>query len=398
MYGQLSRPALGSMMGLTRAGLSKVVDPLLKSGIVQPVGNGEGRKSKGRGRPPQILTIGNGVLYGLGIAVDYHIDLVLLDFAHRVVAEKRLPNRFQDPNESEDAFVRELVRECQKMVTRAEKGRLVGAGVAFSGDLTEDGSWVSRGNDFASVKQANQLIGELRKAIPCPVHLVNDTCACALVERWLAEDLPLNPTLAFVTNRLGIALIIEGRLYHGPTTWSRWLGHVQVDPNGALCSCGRKGCLAITAAPGGLTDQLAGYAFGTRPPLPAGAHDAEIETMLTRYRKGDSHVVAMMQRAFDDLGRALRNLATIFAFDAIVLDSWAGEHAEEGLKRVRNMLSEGKPDLTRQYRPPAVVRLPTLGERDEVIGAVLYAIDQSVESQTTARPHVRKAVLSARSG
>ena len=338
----------------------------------------------------QALTLGDQAPTSLGISVGLHIDLAIVDYANRILAEKRLPNRLQGAGPQSDARIEEIVSACRKLPGVASGGALTGIGLAVSGDMTEDGQWIARANDFASVQQANRLVSRLRERFPCPTHLANDTWVSVLAERWLADDLPRQPTLAFVTNRLGIGLVIEGRLYQGPAQWSRWLGHVQADPNGPPCPCGRRGCLATNSWIGGVLDLLTGFAYGTRPPMPIHEVEKEWEEAMTRYRSGDPLVVEPMQNAYDNLGRILRNLAEIFAFDAIILDSWAGERDGEGLARVRAVMQEGTASIL-QYRPLPAIRLPVLGERQLAAGAALYAFDRCAERHAHARPHARKS-------
>ncbi len=388
-HGQIARSEVAVLMGLTRAGLAKVANPLLDAGIIRAVEERDENVALGRGRPSQVLAFGDNAPKGLGISVGLHIDLAVVDYGNRILAEKRLANRFQSAGAREDVLVEELVRECRKLLAHVSVGTLAGVGLVVSGDMTEDGQWIARANDFASAKQANRLVSRLRELFPCPTHLANDAWVSVLAERWLAKELPTRPTLAFVTNRLGIGLVIEGRLYHGPAQWSRWLGHVQADPNGAPCSCGRRGCLAASSWIGGVLDHLTGFVYGTRPPIPINEVEKEWEDVMARYRSGDSVVVELMRSAYDNLGRVLRNLAEIFAFDAIILDSWAGERGGEGVSRVRAVIQEGAGSIL-QHHPLPVIRLPVLGDRQMAVGAVLYAFDRCAEAHGHARPHARR--------
>ena len=47
---------------------------------------------------------------------------------------------------------------------------------------------------------------------------------------------------------VGGALYINGRLYRGHDGLAGEFGHIQVDPNGAVCTCGRRGCLNTVAS------------------------------------------------------------------------------------------------------------------------------------------------------
>jgi len=54
----------------------------------------------------------------------------------------------------------------------------------------------------------------------------------------------------------GMGIIIDGRLYRGSTGTAGEIGHTVVNPDGPLCSCGKRGCL-MSHACGMALDQMA---------------------------------------------------------------------------------------------------------------------------------------------
>lgn len=42
---------------------------------------------------------------------------------------------------------------------------------------------------------------------------------------------------------VGAGIVINGEIMHGVTGLAGEIGHIQVDPLGAICSCGNRGCL-----------------------------------------------------------------------------------------------------------------------------------------------------------
>ncbi|OZG62711.1 NagC family transcriptional regulator [Bifidobacterium lemurum] len=55
---------------------------------------------------------------------------------------------------------------------------------------------------------------------------------------------------------IGGAIYIAGKIYRGCSGLAGEIGHVQVDANGAVCTCGRRGCLNTVASAAHLTSLL----------------------------------------------------------------------------------------------------------------------------------------------
>src|SRR5699024_7184806 len=72
----------------------------------------------------------------------------------------------------------------------------------------------------------------------------NDENVAALGEQWVGAG-NNEPDVVFVTLGTGVGggLISDGKLLHGAIDAAGEIGHVTVEPDGYLCTCGKKGCL-----------------------------------------------------------------------------------------------------------------------------------------------------------
>ena len=55
---------------------------------------------------------------------------------------------------------------------------------------------------------------------------------------------------------VGAGIVINGEIMHGVTGLAGEIGHIQVDPLGAICSCGNRGCLDTVVAENRLVQLL----------------------------------------------------------------------------------------------------------------------------------------------
>lgn len=83
------------------------------------------------------------------------------------------------------------------------------------------------------------------KGISIEVFINNDAKLATLAEVSLNPELPSNQKniiCVLVKEGIGTGLFLDGRLYTGSNHTAGEFGHMVIDRNGPVCSCGRKGC------------------------------------------------------------------------------------------------------------------------------------------------------------
>ncbi len=92
----------------------------------------------------------------------------------------------------------------------------------------------------------------IESAFKIPFFVDNDANVAALGELWMGAG-EKSSDVVFVTLGTGIGggIIANGHLIHGIAGSGGEIGHIIVEPNGYLCTCGNRGCLeTIASAPG----------------------------------------------------------------------------------------------------------------------------------------------------
>jgi len=140
------------------------------------------------------------------------------------------------------------VCEGYRALTRGcPSARPVAAGVSVPG-LTDgrEGVWVY--SPFSGIRDV-PVARLLRAEIGLKVRIQNDVNACALAEKAFGACREVDDYLwVTVSNGIGGALVLGGRLYEGAVGHAGEIGHFLVSPGGARCGCGRRGCLEAEAA------------------------------------------------------------------------------------------------------------------------------------------------------
>jgi glucokinase len=120
-------------------------------------------------------------------------------------------------------------------------------GVGCGGPMSPLGETVSPLNipgwrDFPLREQLRELVGH-------EVFIDNDAKALALGEGMFGAARGVDNFIAMVVSTgVGGGIMVDGRLIDGDTGNAGHIGHVIVEPDGALCACGARGCLEAEAS------------------------------------------------------------------------------------------------------------------------------------------------------
>ena len=124
-------------------------------------------------------------------------------------------------------------------------------GIGFPGLVDRDRGAVSHAVNLGVGDDWLPLADRLADRTGAAVMVENDVRAAT----WGAHVLSGADDLGYVSIGTGLAagLVLDGVLRRGAHGASGEIGHVPVDPDGPICSCGQRGCLELSAAGSALT-------------------------------------------------------------------------------------------------------------------------------------------------
>lgn len=233
--GELSRPDLVRLTGLTKMTITNIVSELMEQNLV------EERRSEAAtvGRSAALLDIAAGAPKAVGLYLSREsLSVILTDLRLRVLFYHSVPLAEETPESLGD----KLCALAGEAVGQTD-GPLLGIGISSIGPLDRDGRRLLSPPNFFDIGNF-PLAERLEEQYALPVLVQNDMDAAALAEklygrgRWLDNFLYLG-----IANGIGAGIVIDGRLYTGSRGFSGEIGHLSIDLNGPLCSCGNRGCL-----------------------------------------------------------------------------------------------------------------------------------------------------------
>jgi predicted NBD/HSP70 family sugar kinase len=363
--GRCSRADLVRSTGLSRTTVSKLVGELQADGIVVERRDDEAATGGGVGRPPVALALAPAA--GGAIGVDFGHDIVqvaVADLSGGVLAEAR---RAFDVDHDAAASIDVAIELIEELLDRAglTLERIVGIGVAVSAPILRhpEGARILPGwAAFAPVDELQRRLGR-------PVLMDNDANLGALAEVRHGAGVGCTDVLYLMLSAgIGAGLVADGRLIRGRHGITGEIGHVVVDPKGAICRCGNRGCLETIAAAPALLGTLA----------PLRGPDITLDQLVALARNGDEGCRRLIADAGHAVGQAAGALCNVLDPELIIVGGSMIVAGDELVAAVRAGHARAVMPAIREH---ATVVPATLGDRAEVLGAVGLVLE---ETDTTA--------------
>jgi transcriptional regulator of PTS gene len=319
----MSRAEICDSTSLSQPAVSTLTRRLLESGALIEVG---ARPSMGGGRRERELAINAEHLFVVGVKVSmWQFTIALTDFGGGVRNITKV--KFESPM-TQAGLVKLMAREIEACLAGAvgiERKRLSGVGVAVAGFVDSMGGEVLWSPVLRATKNggATQLAQALTDALNVPVFIENDANMLTLAEQWFgAAGHHNNVVVMTLEHGLGLGLIVNGELYRGHLGMAAEIGHVQIEPDGRPCRCGKRGCLEAYVAKYAMVAQ--GQDAGLLPggeTLLAGAAEVAYAELAAQARAGKRKALQLFEKQGRLLGRWLGNIVNLMSPQLVILDT-----------------------------------------------------------------------------
>ena len=128
----------------------------------------------------------------------------------------------------------------------------VGVGIGIPGIFDPLSGVLHRSPHFASWRDI-PLRALAAKKVDLPVHLDNDANMAGLGEVWKGiGQRKRNFVLLTLGTGVGGAIVLDHKLWRGDSGFAGEVGHMVINPEGPVCSCGGRGCWEMYVSATGL--------------------------------------------------------------------------------------------------------------------------------------------------
>lgn len=303
--GSLSRTDISARTGLSAATISAITADLITDGFLVQASDAN-TVSSGRGRPTVALSINpDAALIGVVIFQLNFVSAMVLDYSGATISEcsRELTSAELEPLEISDSLIGCLQEALGK--TGADTRRLARIAVGVQGvtDVSATSMLWSPITAHRDLRIANWL----SEAFKVPTTVSND---CDLMARALNWRDPERYGASFASIMLsygvGMGLFLRGAVVNGLNTSGTEFGHMVFRPDGALCRCGRKGCVEAYAGDYAISRAANGLAEGSIPMHPSEYID--FEAIVSAARNGEPAAAKAIRNAGLAIGTGLVSL------------------------------------------------------------------------------------------
>ena len=333
------------------------------------------------------------------------IQVVVVDESSEVAGQSRRPTPTKGGPKDVASEIAGALRDAAQEAG-VETSDLEGIGVGSPGKVDDDAGTVAGAKNLpgwggsydlrralekacgASVSLGNlpdwegsYPLGEkLEAALAAPIALSNDVNVATQAEFVLGAAKPFRSLLGvFWGTGVGGGIVLDGRPWIGRDAAGE-IGHVVVRRGGALCGCGRRGCMEAYAGRASMETRArrrASRGENTvlfeimeekgKPRLSSGIWERALE-------RDDKLAHHLIKQAVEALGVGIASSLNLLDVEAVVIGGGLGLRlGDPYVEKIREAVM---PHLFADHRPPEIL-LASLGDLGGAIGATLLAADKT---------------------
>lgn len=346
--GNTSKQEIAYQLKISIPTVSQNLNELIESGLVKENGSFQstgGRKAKIISSNPMAR-----VALGLDITPN-HVNLVMVDLASQVLKSQRYRLPFQRGRGYYTALEK-LIGDMVKS-SKVLPEHILGVGVSLPAIIGSDGRSVLYAPLFDNL---TGLYDELADYIKYSYHFMNDANAGGFAELY-GNRSGRNVLYLSLSNSVGGAVCMNGKLYYGEDMRSGEFGHMTLVPGGRRCYCGNYGCVDS-------------YCSAL---LLSNVTEGNLALFFEKLAEGDPACKKAWEEYVYYLVIVINNLNVSFDCE-VLLGGYVGRYLGPHLDEIRERAVE----RCNFNMKPASIQVSRLNQEASAMGAALYYIDEFI--------------------
>jgi len=252
-----------------------------------------------------------------------------------------------------DVIIKSLYDLIIETVSNVPSGSEYSIGIGIPGSINRDTGLVQNANTTCLIEKPLQE--DIERLLGRETGIENDANCFTLAEAVSGAGQGYGLVFGVIIGTgCGGGICIDGSIRRGKHSISGEWGHFSVDPSGAGCYCGNRGCIETKISGSGVETSYF-KKYGRR---------LTMYDILEGYRKGEPSCVSSFECFIDDFGRCLGGLISILDPDAVVFGG--------GLSNIPELYTKGSEKI-KKYAFHGDLKTPLLqnklGDSAGVFGA-----------------------------
>ena len=328
---------------------------------------GEEVDNKKQGRRPTIYSLNPDIKHVIAIDITTHdTKIYVLNFKNEIILEEHSLLKLT----SEATFLPELHKLIEKTITGVvDLGKeVISIGITIPG-LVNKRTGINK--TYKNLNLENKsLSSSISDNFKLPVFILNDSKAAAYGEAKFGIGKSMSHVLSInVDWGVGLGVVFNGQIFNGASGFAGELGHIQVNPDGELCTCGKVGCLdTVTSASSLLKRIKEGLKNGQISILSEYKENLEkinLEMVIDAAKNGDAFAIDILYNIGIELGKGLSVAVHLFNPQIIVIDGVLSKAGKLIVNPVEHAINKYcLPD----FKEELLIEVTNLGDLAKIVG------------------------------
>lgn len=312
----LSCADLSELFDKSIPSIAKAINELMAEGFVVE----QGYAPSSGGRRPLLYSVKPDAMYIVAVAMDQLTTRIqLLDlFNHPVAEAVQIGLKLLNNPEALGLLTDSINHYIAK--APIPKSKIAGIGIGMPGFVN-----VIEGINYTYLDAGGKsLTRYLTEKTGLPTYIDNDSSLIALAEQKFGIAKAQKDVMVINLGwGIGLGMIVNGEIFHGHNGFAGELSHIPLSEDGALCVCGKRGCLEAEASMLVVAEKaIEGIKNGRVTTLTTTDNNPTKifgDALLEAADNGDQFAIELLSDAGYKIGKALAILIHIMNPKTIVL-------------------------------------------------------------------------------
>lgn len=374
--GPINKAEISKLTDLSIPTVMKICDSLIEKKIIKITGK---RQSNG-GKRPEMLMLAHENFHIIGVDIGRTtIKVIVIDMCGKII------NRVMEET-GDDTTPSKIIKRIIILIKSilnskcVNKNKIIGIGIGMPGLLDTTKGIVLFSPDFGW--ENVNLIKNIKSSFNMPIYFENSNRTQAMGEKLFGAALDANYFISVnLGYGIGSAIIENGELYVGSSSTSGEFGHITLEKDGDLCSCGNRGCLEVLAS-GNAIAKLAkkkikqGEKSIITKMISGNIHEIDAKVIYDAAKKGDELAKSIVSKSIEYIGIGIANYINMLDPELIILAGGITNAGDILLDEITKIINSRKMKFAGR---DVKIKISALGADGTAIGAASLILKAFIE-------------------
>lgn len=361
---------LSNSMHVSIPSITALIDELVEENWIIETGFAISKQ----GRRPAIYGVNPDKNFVMVLDINTHdTRIAVLNFKNEIIFSQVFDLQLKN----NPSFLETLFQLVDKIVEqKLAKGKeIIALGISIPGLVNKK---TGINYTYRGLNEENRSLGELIEThFHLPTFVLNDSKATAFGEYRLGLAKGKTHVLSVnVDWGVGLGIVINGEIFDGASGFAGELGHIQVNPEGELCYCGKVGCLdTITSASSLLKNIKDGLRNGQISKLGEHKNNLEninLEMVIAAAQQGDAFAIDIIHNIGLELGKGLSIAVHLFNPQIIIIDGVLSKAQKLIINPIEHAINKY---CLADFKEELSIEISQLSEDAKIFGVHAYVVE-----------------------